>query len=66
MACNAAASVQTTWRCRDILNVQEDLTVDGSQEEAPGTVIDVYEKGACVSKTWFANWKTVINWHILY
>jgi len=64
--CNAAASVQTNRGCCDILHVQEYLTIDDRQEEAPGTVIDVCEKGAFVSKTWLVNCKTGINLHILY
>jgi hypothetical protein len=64
MVCNAAALVQTARGRRDIVHVQQDLTVDGSYEEVPGTVIDVCEIGACVSKTWLVNWKTGINLHI--
>jgi len=39
MARNAAASVQTAQGRRDILGVQQDLTIDDSHEEAPGAVM---------------------------
>jgi hypothetical protein len=45
MACSATVSVQTIQGCRDILHVQEDLTIDDSQEEAPETVTDLCEEG---------------------
>jgi hypothetical protein len=61
MVCNAAASEQTTQGHRSILHAQQDSTINDSHEEAPGTVIDVCEKGACVSKTLLVNWKTGIN-----
>jgi hypothetical protein len=40
--------------------------IDDNQEKVPGTVIELCEEGACVSKIWLVKWKTGINLRMLY